>query len=356
MAIQRKLSRRLRAKTPRTPVWKRLAIVLILSLTVLILICASVGAVFLTSPGWLGEQSQLLSVLLSATPATTPDEHATATETVTPSLTPSAPTSTLAPGEELPPSATPTATLTPTPLPTPDGEEREIRVPILMYHYISVPPPDSDVYRQDLSVSPGNFRSQMAWLKENGYQTISLYDLIYALNLGWPPLPDKPIILTFDDGYVDNYKSAFPILQEFGYTGIFFILTDVTDRRQSGYMTWPMLQDMSQAGMSIEVHGREHVEMVGRDHDWLVYHLLGPAQTIEANLGYQSRFLSYPAGRYDADVIAAAQAQGYWGAVTVASGTLQSSAAPFELRRMRVRGEWSLATFVSVLEEFMTRH
>jgi peptidoglycan/xylan/chitin deacetylase (PgdA/CDA1 family) len=220
-----------------------------------------------------------------------------------------------------------------------------------MYHYISVPPADADIYRKDLSVTPDHFRAQMAWLKENGYETISLYHLVYALNIGWPPLPDKPIILTFDDGYRDNYENGFPILREFGYAGTFFILTDVTDRNDPAYMTWDMLREMSEAGMSIEVHGREHLDMAGRDHDWLVYHLLGAAQTIEANLGYQPRFVAYPAGSFDDLVISTAQELGYWAGISTINGTHQQKDDLFRIQRLRIRGDWELDTFVTIVTE-----
>jgi peptidoglycan/xylan/chitin deacetylase (PgdA/CDA1 family) len=220
-----------------------------------------------------------------------------------------------------------------------------------MYHYISVPPQDADVYRQDLSITPDRFRQQMKWLSDHGYEPITLDHLMYALNIGNPSLPDKPVILTFDDGYVDNYENAFPVLQEFGFTGTFFILTDVTDREQPGYMSWEMLEEMSQAGMQIEVHGREHIELIDRDREFLRYHLLGPLQTIEATLGERPHFISYPSGRYDETVISVAEELGYWGAVTTIHGTTQDKDMPFELQRLRIRGSWSLDTFAAVVTE-----
>jgi peptidoglycan/xylan/chitin deacetylase (PgdA/CDA1 family) len=295
---------------------------------------------------------RVIAALVSATPSNTPTATFTSTPLGTP--TPSAtPTITLTPTETLTPSITPTLTPTntTTPFPTPDSRDRTFYVPILMYHYISDPPADADIYRLDLSVTPDNFRDQMNWLKTNGYETISLYDLIYALNIGWPPLPDKPIILTFDDGYIDNYEFAFPILQEFGYVGTFFVLTDVTDRSEPAYMTWDMLREMYAAGNSIEVHGREHFDMANRDSDWLVFNLLGAAQTIEGNIGQYPRFLAYPAGSYDDLVISTAQQLEYWAAVTTQHGTEQNKNTPFELRRLRVRGDWSLDIFSAVVSE-----
>jgi hypothetical protein len=138
-----------------------------------------------------------------------PTLTATATATSTPTA---APTNT--------PTQTPTfvPTLTPTrahtPIPTRDSNTRAVRVPILMYHYVSNPPSDADKYRLDLSVTPANFAAQMDYLAREGYYPIRVPDLgDYLLN--GTPLPSKPIAITFDDGYRDNYENAFPVLKQF---------------------------------------------------------------------------------------------------------------------------------------------
>ena len=105
-----------------------------------------------------------------------------------------------------------------------------------MYHYVSEPPADADIYRRDLSVTPANFEVQLAWLQGQGYESITLTDLVYHLARGWS-LPDKPVILTFDDGYRDNYTNAFPLLLEYGYTGTFFLVTGPIDFENPDYLT-----------------------------------------------------------------------------------------------------------------------
>src|SRR5262249_9737715 len=152
---------------------------------------------------------------------------------------------------------------------------RRLRVPILMYHYISVAPRNSDIYRIDLSVSPNNFRDQMQWLKDKGYTTITPDDLFAALTQG-AKLPSQPILLTFDDGYEDAYTSAFPILKEFGFTGTFFIVTGFIDAGDRNYLTWAQAKEMAEAGMSIQNHSRTHKDMRNRDHDWLVDQIVTP--------------------------------------------------------------------------------
>ena len=83
------------------------------------------------------------------------------------------------------------------PLPTPiGGYSWTLKVPILMYHYISQPPADADVYRVDLSVTPDNFRQQLAWLRDNGYTAIDYYDLSLAI-VGHIELPEKPVPVSY---------------------------------------------------------------------------------------------------------------------------------------------------------------
>jgi peptidoglycan/xylan/chitin deacetylase (PgdA/CDA1 family) len=306
-------------------------------------ICVALGLLGLI-PASIGGARIVAAVLATDTP--------TPTETTTPTHTPMSAT-VLAPGRRLNLLALftprPAETPTPTPLPTPDGRSREVTVPILMYHYVSVPPADADVYRHDLSVTPQRFRQQMGWLADNGYHTVTLYDLLYALTRG-RSLPPKSVILTFDDGYVDNYKNAFPILKRHGMVASFFVLTGPIDEGNPDYMTWDMLREMHHAGMDIELHGRDHLEMTDRSHDFLIYQMLGGAQTIEAEIGVYPRFFSYPSGLYDEQAIQVLQEVDFWGAVSVTDGVTQSSDHLYELRRIRMRGDYTLDQFIYRIE------
>jgi peptidoglycan/xylan/chitin deacetylase (PgdA/CDA1 family) len=239
----------------------------------------------------------------------------------------------------LAPTATPTDALTRDPLsePTPDGQERTVRVPILMYHYLSVPPADADIYRKDLSVTPDNFAQHLDRMQAAGYTTIYLNDLLLHLTQG-DPLPEKPVILTFDDGYRDNYLNAFPLLRERGMTATFFIVTDFIDEERPEYMTWDMVREMYAAGMAMESHGRNHTSLKDRDEDYLVWQALGSLETIEFELGVRPRFISYPTGAFDEKTIEIFQSAHYWAGVTTIQGATHQSDELFELRRVRVRG------------------
>lgn len=207
-----------------------------------------------------------------------------------------------------------------------------------MYHYISNPPADADVYRRDLSVTPERFAEHLSYLREAGYSPVTLDDLLYALTVG-RSLPDKPIILTFDDGYTDNYEHAFPILREHGFAGTFFIMTDLVTDRAEGYMTWPQVEEMAAAGQRFGSHGRQdHRSLSGRSVDYLVWAALGSKEAIEAHLGYHPRWVAYPAGEYDDQTIAVFRSAGFWGGLTIQQGAEHSLDQIFELRRVRVRG------------------
>lgn len=226
----------------------------------------------------------------------------------------------------------------PTPAPTPDGAVRTVRVPVFMYHYLSVPPADANAYRQDLSVPPDLFAAQLDALQAAGYTTISLYDLHAYLTQG-APLPDNPVVITFDDGYRDNYENALPALTQRGMTATFFVVTDFLDEGRPEYLTWDMARAMQDAGMNIESHGRNHVSLKDKDTDYLVWQALGSKETLAYELGVAPRFVSYPAGEFDALTKEIFQSAGYWAGFTTVQGATHSSADdPFEMRRVRVRG------------------
>jgi peptidoglycan/xylan/chitin deacetylase (PgdA/CDA1 family) len=228
--------------------------------------------------------------------------------------------------------------------PATDTTLRHLRVPILMYHYISAAPDKEDKLRVDLSVPPEMFRQQMQWLKDNGYTTITPDDLADALTEG-KKLPAKPILLTFDDGYIDAYMNAFQILKEFGFTGTFFVVTKWINNNSAGYINWDQAREMVKGGMVIQNHSYSHFDMGNRDHDWLIAEIVQPTQDIEKNIGIRPRFFCYPSGKYDNATIRELRAAGYVAAFTVNDGTYEVTDNMFRVPRVRIRGEFDLKTF-----------
>ena len=295
----------------------------------------------------------------TATDAPSPTATATLPPSPTPTLTPTtSPTATATPSPT--PTETPTPTATTTALPTPDGVVREARVPILMYHYLSDPPRGADRYRRDLSVSPALFEQHLAYLRDQGYQSITLEQLLRNLALG-EPLPERPVIITFDDGYADNYANAFPLLEQYGFSGTFFVVTELAERASAGmtepdgtvyadeYMTWQQMQEMQAAGMDIQCHARVHEDLTDMDDERLIWQVLGCSEMIESNLGQRPRFVAYPSGIYDQRVAQFFASDAYWGGITTKQGSVQRSDDLFELQRLRIRG----TTTVSELDELL---
>ncbi len=246
---------------------------------------------------------------------------------------------------------TPTNTASPTLQPTPLGSGRTLTVPILMYHYLSSPPSDANAIRLDLSVRPEQFETHLAYLRQAGYETISMKQLAFALS-GLTDLPPKPIILTFDDGYRDNYEYAFPTLRKYGYSATFFIFTQPIDTQNINYISWDMVIEMDRAGMEFGSHSYSHPDMSGRGIDFLVFETLASKEAIEERTGEPVRFFAYPSGQYDnltSDVIKSAN---FWGAVTTQWGATQSYDDRFEMTRVRINGTDTAADLAQKLSIF----
>ncbi|MGC9521140.1 MAG: polysaccharide deacetylase family protein [Anaerolineae bacterium] len=271
----------------------------------------------------------------SPTPTSSPTATASPTETPVPSDTPTSV-----------PTETPTATASPTATYPPPPEA--VNVPILMYHYISEVPPDADIYRRDLTVTPARFEAQLQYLKEQGYESVTLADVYATLTEG-KPLPERPVVLTFDDGYKDAYTHAVPLLQAYGFIGEFFVLATPAHYEAPQYLTWNDMRAMADAGMSIQAHARDHYDLTNRSYDFLVYQILGAREAVEAHTGQDVRFFCYPSGRHDTATESVVASAGYWGAVTTAWGSELRLDNRYAWPRIRVRGAWELAQFASAL-------
>jgi len=258
------------------------------------------------------------------------------------------------PGDEVPVSVRRLpAPATPVPLPTPDGIPRELVVPILMYHHVGEPGAGADAIRTDLSVSPVNFEAQLRYLVEHGYEPTTLESLVLHLQVG-RPLPGKPVILTFDDGFRDQYTTAYPLLRKYGFVGTFFVITRFADEGRPDYMSWPEIELLHAGGMEIGSHSYTHPSLMGKSFDYIVWQVLGSKEAIEARTHEPVRLFSYPSGQYDQLVTDVLKSAGYWAAVTVESGSLQSSERPFELKRIRVRGKYDLNDFDHWLNHWLS--
>lgn len=223
----------------------------------------------------------------------------------------------------------------------------EINLPILMYHRIDNKLITGDKYAAGLTVSTANFEAQLNYLKSQGYSTLSFDDLYKSFYAG-ETLPPKSVILTFDDGYEDNYQYAFPLLQKYGLKGTFFVATGFTDTNPF-YMTREQIREMSDAGMNIESHTVSHPDLTKLSHDQLVYELNHSRQALQDIIGKDIFFFAYPFGTYNQAVATETKNVGYLMSVTTKVGKTQKANDPFGLVRFRVGPATTITSFANLI-------
>jgi peptidoglycan/xylan/chitin deacetylase (PgdA/CDA1 family) len=232
----------------------------------------------------------------------------------------------------------------PEPLP-----QREIKVPILMYHLINVSPPGTPSMERRLTVHPTDFARQMKWLKQHGYRTITQRELFEALFEG-RRLGPKPILITFDDGYRDLYENASPVLARLGMRATAYV---VSRRLKNGYplfLTWRLLRQLPSRGIEIGSHTATHVDLTSLSDHEAFRELVESRLAIERRLRHPVQWLAYPFGDYDARIERLVRRAGYVLAVTTEGGSVQSARRPLALRRLQVLDSTGVAGLAAMLE------
>lgn len=217
-------------------------------------------------------------------------------------------------------------------------------VPILMYHHVGSLPENADSLRKDLTVSSENFEEQVKWLKSQGYESVSLDD-IYSASQKKFVLPKKSICFTFDDGYADVFANAVPILEKYGYTGSFAIITQFVGTPD--YADWSDIKKAHNEGMEIVSHTQNHFDGSSAKYnsEFIYKNLEGSRSDLLQNLGSSSRILVYPYGHYTGVYIEEAKKSGFVMALTVKYGKYVEPSELFEVPRVRVHGAEVLAKF-----------
>jgi peptidoglycan/xylan/chitin deacetylase (PgdA/CDA1 family) len=203
------------------------------------------------------------------------------------------------------------------------------RVPILMYHVIGVPGPGTP--NIDLWVSSSTFAAQMDWLARHGYHVVALQE-VYDYWHG-APLPPKPVVVSFDDGFHGHYTKATPILAEHQWAGTLNLAISHLSRANR-FTPW-MVRRMLAANWELDSHTRTHAYLPGMDGAALQDEVVGSRRFLRSTFRVQVNFLCYPFGAYSAGVITAVRAAGYAGATTTEYGLARRD-EPYGLDRIRI--------------------
>lgn len=216
----------------------------------------------------------------------------------------------------------------PTPTPVPP-----VRVPILMYHYVEVPTDPKDTIRRGLDILPHTFEMQVTTLLDHGYTPIFMSDLARYFD-GKTMLPEKPIILTFDDGYRDFYTDAYPILRKYHVKATSYVISGFLEGRN--YMTRSQVRDVAASGLvEIAAHTVHHPNMKGLSDKVLTDEVSQSRIELEKLTGKSIIDFAYPYGAYDDNAIHAVSVAGFHTAVITKPGDFQNKDERFVLPRLR---------------------
>jgi peptidoglycan/xylan/chitin deacetylase (PgdA/CDA1 family) len=231
---------------------------------------------------------------------------------------------------------------------------RAAGLPVLMYHKVGDPPRGSKLKK--LWVSVPDFRRQMAYLLDHGFHPITLAEAARALD-GGKPLSEKAVVITFDDGYLNNLENALPVLKEFGFRAVLFVVTNALGRDNFWHdpasetripmLSWEQVKALHEAGWEVGSHTLNHPRLSRLSPSDVRKELVESRDEIERRLGRRPVTFANPYG--DAADLPAVQAAikeaGYRWAVSVHQGKADTAGNPYCLKRIFVRGDDSLLDF-----------
>ena len=232
---------------------------------------------------------------------------------------------------------------------------QELKVPVILYHNIAENTGE-EYYDPYLNIPADLFEAHIRTLKEAGYNAIT-YEQYYNYVINDAPLPEKPIIITFDDGYSSNYIYAYPILKKYNTKATIFV---ITDRRglalsKNPHFSWNQAREMADSGIiDIQSHTHSHQAATTLSDFDLVFELKTSKRMIENKLGRKCSVLAFPFGDAGEREIEAAKKAGYlvvnkvgdWGANAKSDGV-------DALKRITVRADWSADRLLQIIEENM---
>lgn len=211
-------------------------------------------------------------------------------------------------------------------------------VPVFMYHAV-----DNDLWGIDeLFVKPERMEEQLQYLTENGYDPIFFEDL-YNIDQY-----DKPVILTFDDGYADNYTNLFPLLQKYNVKATVFVITNLVGNAY--YLTEAQIQEMADSGLvSIQSHTLSHPYLDSMNIDEQRVELEESKLQITRLSKREPFVLCYPTGRYDSDTLEII-GESYHMGIKMNGGLYTTGDSPFEINRYYISRDTSTSSYISRLE------
>lgn len=200
-------------------------------------------------------------------------------------------------------------------------------VMVLNYHKVE----DVEI---SLSINVRDFEKHMKWLKEKGYNSITP-DELYDFVANGASLPPNPVLITFDDGYADNYRNAYPILNKYGFKGTIFVVTSFLGKYDN-YLTWEQCSELVKNGFYIESHTANHKIMTEISDEDLMEELRLSRKEIKDRLGIDADYVAYPTGTYNLHIAQLVKDAGYKAAFTIKYDNVSRNSNVYALERVPI--------------------
>lgn len=238
---------------------------------------------------------------------------------------------------------------------------------VLMYHMISQHLPKNQSKFNRLRVRPKDFEKQLIWLKQNGFKSFTLSELVRLENI-----PEKSVVLTFDDGYEDNFRNAFPLLQKYGFKATIYIVLNrfennwATDKdldkasselNREKMLSNEQIKTMLESGLiEIGSHTLDHVNLPKLNKEEKEKQLIESKKQIEEIFDIKCDSFAYPFGFYDKNSVAIVENAAYTNATTTVNGVFDKNKySNFEIPRIMVSGRQGLYAFILKMKKGRNR-
>ncbi|MEI7832326.1 MAG: polysaccharide deacetylase family protein, partial [bacterium] len=220
---------------------------------------------------------------------------------------------------------------------------------VLMYHRIVdlTASEKKDLLARQLALPPAEFAKELQYLHDNGYTVLRASD-IAAAAVNHTALPEKAIAITLDDGYIDNFTQAYPILKKYNVPATVFIVTG--DVGKPGYLSWENIAAMRPL-VDFQSHTITHPDLSKITAAQLQKELAGSKAALDDHLKSITTALAYPAGDFNAAVITATRTAGYQYGWKKSGGPMTPGANPYQLPRIRIMGNTGIKGFASIISQ-----
>lgn len=202
---------------------------------------------------------------------------------------------------------------------------------ILCYHRVN------DEKKDYLSVPVAQFRAQMKFLSEQGYHTVSLSELLAG------KVDDKSVVITFDDGYLDNYEQAFPVMREYGFKGTIFLIAQKIG--EDSFLKLSQIEEMGKANFEFGSHTLSHPRLITLTREQKLHELGDSKFVLEKLLGRPCDTFCYPFGQYDSETVNLVRGVGYQAACSNLPGVNAGVPDPYLLQRTEIAGHDAVRDF-----------